>query len=105
MDRMKDKLDALWPEYRDACPDPEPTVQFMPNLWRLIDARRAASASIFRRLAQICVVATVALTLLMAVVLIPRVQTLLDHTATYVDVLLAEHGGDYTEVLALGDIR
>ena len=104
MDRMEDKLDALLAEYRDACPDPEPTAQFMPNLWRRIDAQRTASASIFRRLAQICVMATVALTLLMAVVLIPRVQTLLDYSATYVDVLVAD-GGDYTEVVALGDIR
>ncbi len=24
MDRMNDKLDALWAEYREACPDPEP---------------------------------------------------------------------------------
>jgi hypothetical protein len=105
MDRMENGLDALWARYRDSCPDPEPTAQFMPGLWGRIDARRAASDSIFRRLAQICVMATVALTLLMAVVLIPRLQDVLVYTATYVDVLVADNGGDYTEVLAMGDIR
>jgi len=102
---MEDKLDVLLAEYRDACPDPEPTAQFTPNLWRRIEERRTASAYVFRRLAQICVMTTVALSLLMAVVLIPRLQTLLVYSATYVDVLVAEHAGDYTEVLALGDIR
>jgi hypothetical protein len=104
MNQMDDGLDALWARYRDSCPDPEPTAQFMPGLWQRIDARRAASASIFRRLSQICVMATVVLILLMAAVLIPRLQDVLVSSATYVDVLLADNGGDYTELLAMGDI-
>lgn len=98
MDHMDDKLDALWREYREACPDPEPSAQFMPGLWRRIDGRRRATASV-RRLAQIFVTATVALTLLIGVVLIPRSRDQATYnSATYVDVLAAEQPDDYAEV-------
>jgi hypothetical protein len=105
MDRMEDKLDALWAEYRHACPDPEPTAQFMPGLWQRIDARRRATASI-RRLAQVCVMATVALSLLIGIVLIPRSQDQAAYNSgTYVDVLAAEQPDEYTEVLDdIGDL-
>jgi len=106
MDRMNDKLDALWAEYRDACPDPEPGSDFMPRLWQKIEARRIETTSIFRRLAKICVMATVALALWMGVVLIPHNQN--DeafYTGTYVDILAAEHSNDYVEVLPAGDFR
>ena len=100
MDRMDDKLDALWAEYRDALPDTNPSVEFMPKLWRRIDQQRVATTSIFRRLSQVFVVATAALTLLMAVVLIPRLQNQQVYSASYVDVLAAAHTGtDYTDVL------
>ena len=55
------KLDALFAEYRAAIPDPEASANFMPMLWQRIEARRSANLSIFRRLAQVCVGATVAL--------------------------------------------
>ena len=103
MDRMKDNLDALLAQYRDACPDPEPTADFMPGLWRRIESRRKATVSI-RRLAQICVMASVALALVMGVVLIPRSQDLATYySSTYVDTLAADNSNDYTEVLDLGD--
>jgi anti-sigma-K factor RskA len=104
MDRMKDKLDALWAEYREACPDPEPSAQFMPNLWQRIEARRAATTSVFRRLAQVCVAATAALTIIMGVVLIPHLQKAPVYTSNYVDVLAAEHLNSYVDILN-GDIR
>ena len=104
MDRMDDKLDALWAQYRDACPDPEPTAQFTPGLWQRIDTRRRATASI-RRLAQVCVMASVALALLMAVVLIPRSQDLaVYNSGSYVDVLASDYPNDYTEFLDIGDL-
>ncbi len=45
MDRMPDgdKLDALWVEYRNACPDPEAGAGFMPGLWQRIEARRSSN--------------------------------------------------------------
>jgi hypothetical protein len=99
MDRMEDKLDAVWAAYKDACPDPEPSADFMPKLWGRIEARRAGTLSVFRRLSQVCVMATVALTLLMTVVLIPHLQKLPVYSATYVDVLAADLGFDYTDIL------
>jgi negative regulator of sigma E activity len=102
MDRMKDKLDALWGEYREACPDPEPSAQFMPNLWQRIEARR--TTSVFRRLTQVCVAATAALTIIMGVVLIPQLQKAPVYTSNYVDVLAAEHTNTYVDILN-GDIR
>jgi len=72
MDRMDDKLDALFAEYRMACPDPEPSADFMPGMWKRIEARRVATVSVFRHWAQVCVMATVALTLLIGAVLIPK---------------------------------
>lgn len=106
MDRMKDKLDALWVEYREATPDPDCSPEFMPHLWQKIEARRVETTSVFRRLAQICVMATVALALVMSAVLIPHTSN--DeafYTGTYVDVLAAEHSNDYVEALPAGDFR
>ena len=106
MDRMKDKLDALWVEYRDANPDPESSPEFMPHLWQKIEARRVETTSVFRRLAQICVMATVALALVMSAVLIPRGNgEEVFNSGTYVDVLAAEHTNDYVEALPVGDFR
>ena len=86
MERMDDnsmdaKLDALWSEYRSALPDPEASPNFMPNLWQKIEARRLETTSVFRRMAQACVMATVALTLVI-VVLIPRIEREPVYTAT-----------------------
>ena len=107
MDRMNDKLDALWGKYRDACPDPEPGSDFMPRLWQKIEARRVETTFIFRRLAHICLAATVALTLVMSAVLFPRNQNNDEvfFSGTYVDVLAAEHSNDYVEALPAGDLR
>ena len=106
MDRMKDRLDALWVEYREATPDPEASPNFMPQLWQKIEARRVGNTSIFRRLAQICVMAAVALALVIGAVLITRGNS--DeafYSGTYVDVLAAEHSNDYVNVLPAGDYR
>jgi len=106
MDRMDDKLDALWVEYRQACPDPDPAPDFLPRLWQKIDQRRNANARVFRRLTEICVLATVALTLLMGAVLIPRIQAEAFFAGTYAEELAAAHSNaDYTDVLTAGDIR
>ena len=109
MDRMNEtpsasKLDALWNEYRRAYPDPEAGAGFMPALWQRIEARRVANISVFRRLVQVCVGATLALTVLMGVVLIPRLENALVYNATYVDVLAADHPNTYVDILT-GEIK
>lgn len=103
-DNVEGQLDALWAEYRQACPDPEAGAGFMPGLWQRIEGRRAANLSIFRRIAQVCVGATVALTVLMGVVLIPHMQRIPIYNVSYVDVLTANHPNTYVDVLT-GDIK
>jgi hypothetical protein len=102
MDRMDSKLDALFAEYRMACPDPEPSADFMPAMWKRIEARRIQTVSVFRHWAQACVVATVAITVLIGVVLIPRFQTDPAANASYVEALMLEHSSDYIQMLTGG---
>jgi len=103
MDRMDDKLDALWAEYREACPSPEASADFMPQMWRRIEEKRTATVSVLRRLAQVCVMASVALAVVLGAVVIPHVQPLPVQT-TYADVLADNHVNTYVDVLT-GDIK
>jgi len=112
MDRMNNaengdaRLDALFAEYREAVPDPEASADFTPKLWAKIEARRVETAWVFRRLAQICVAATVALALLISTVLMPtgdNGETF--YSGTYVDILAADHAEDFSQVLPVGDVQ
>ncbi|MGH9558715.1 MAG: hypothetical protein ACRD30_05695 [Bryobacteraceae bacterium] len=96
------KLDALFAEYRSAVPDQDASANFMPSLWQKIEARRTESVSVLRRLAQVCVLATAALTLVMAVV--THVQSQPVYSASYVDVLDAAHSVDSAQLLS-GDVQ
>jgi hypothetical protein len=102
MNQQGDKLDALFSEYRMACPDPEPSADFMPSMWKRIEARRVATVSVFRHWAQACVMATVALTLLIGAVLIPKFQENAANSPSYLEALAAEHSSDYIHMLAGG---
>ena len=67
-----EKLNALFQAYRDACPDPEASVNFMPSLWARIDSRQTFLFS-FRRMANAFVTAAVALSIALGVYMsIPR---------------------------------
>ncbi|MEI9976759.1 MAG: hypothetical protein WDO73_34700 [Ignavibacteriota bacterium] len=67
-----EKLDALFRAYRDACPDPEASANFMPTLWARIDARQTFLFS-FRRMARAFATAAVALSIALGVYLsVPR---------------------------------
>lgn len=110
MDRMHDQgdkldaqLDAMFAEYRAAFPDPEPSADFMPAMWKRIEARRVATVSIFRHWAQVCVMATLALTVLIGAVLIPKLQADPAANASYVEALISEHhSSDFMQMLAGG---
>lgn len=105
-DRLDDKLNSLWAEYREACPEPDASADFMPRLWQQIEKRRNGNARVFRRLAQICVMGTLALTLLIGAVVIPRLQAEAFFSGSYAEELAAEHvNSDYTDFLTAGDLR
>ncbi|MEQ1886534.1 MAG: hypothetical protein ABL967_15825 [Bryobacteraceae bacterium] len=102
---MDDKLQSLWTEYREACPDPDASPDFMPEMWRRIDARRQSATSWFRRWAEVCVVAAITAALVMSTVVIPSYLRQPVYEASYVDVLnAAETSADGMAVL-VGDIE
>ena len=100
-DRVGDQLDPLWAEYREACPDVEPSAHFMPRLWQRIEAQRsAATSSWFRLWAEVWLVATVTLAIVMGAILIPRFQSNPPaYLASYVDVLAAADSANDSFVL------
>jgi hypothetical protein len=65
-ERLEGELDELFAAYREACPAPEPSANFMPELWQKIEARRSVSYS-FSRLTQVFLTAAVAICLLLAI--------------------------------------
>ena len=80
------RLDALFRAYRDACPDPEASANFMPTLWARIESRQTFLFS-FRRMANAFVTAAVALSIALGVYMsIPR-NTGGTYTQTYIEAL------------------
>jgi hypothetical protein len=71
---LEERLDALFRAYRDASPDPDASPNFMPHLWRRIEARQTFAFSL-RRMAGGFVTAALALSLALGVYMaIPRSQ-------------------------------
>ena len=67
-----ERLDALFQKFASACPDREPSANFMPKLWQQIEARQTYTFS-FRRMANALVTAAVALSIVLGVYMsIPR---------------------------------
>ena len=55
---------SLFHAYRSACPDPEPSVNFMPDMWAKIEAREASS-TVFNRMAKALVTAALGASVVM----------------------------------------
>jgi hypothetical protein len=101
-DGVNDKLDAVFAQYREACPDREASSNFMPQLWQQIEARRSAvSSSWFRLWAEVWLVATVTLAIVIGGILIPRFENPPAYQASYVDVLTAADSANDAVVLPL----
>jgi len=107
MEHMERKLAALWAEYKGACPDPEPGANFMPELWQRIEAHRQAALSLMlRRWVEACVVAALALALVVSTLLIPRALRMPVYQSTYLDVLAeADSSQDAIVLLPAGDVK
>lgn len=86
------RLDALFRAYRDACPTPEASANFMPNLWQKIEARQTYAFS-FKRMANALVTAAVALSIGLGVYMsIPRSNPY--YSQTFVEVLAEANSQD-----------
>jgi len=94
-----EKLDALFRAYRDACPDPEASANFMPTLWARIDSRQTYLFS-FRRMANAFVTAALALSIALGVYLtIPR-STPGSTPETYVEALADANPLDNPDIVS-----
>ena len=85
MDQNRE-LDHLFEQYRIAVPDPEASGNFMPELWRKIEARQSYLLRL-KKLTQVFVAAAAAICLLMGIALQIPVAEQPAVSANYVDVL------------------
>ena len=88
------ELDALLRAYREACPEQEPSVNFMPELWRRIEERQR-SVFFMGRWARALVTAAAVLSIAMAAYLyIPHGRNSVFSVESYVEALAAGHAQD-----------
>jgi hypothetical protein len=87
MDQGNQELDQMFQRYRTALPDPEASVNFMPELWRKIEARQFFLVRV-KKLTQVFVAAAAAICLLLGIILQAPVSTETQEVrGNYVDVL------------------
>jgi hypothetical protein len=100
MDAMRsseERLDALFRAFAD-CPTPEPSVNFMPQLWARIESRQRVTFSL-RRMAGAFVTAALALSLALGVYLaIPHSNPY--YSQTYVETLAEANTLDASDIVA-----
>jgi len=82
------ELDHLFERYRAALPDPEASVNFMPELWQKIEARQFFLVRV-KKLTQVFVAAAAAICLFLGIILQVPVATVQQSV-----------GGNYVDVLA-----
>lgn len=91
------ELDALFQAYRAACQAPEPSANFMPEIWQRIDDRQR-SLFFLGRWARALVTAAAVLSLAMAAYLyIPHSTKSIFYVESYVEELAAGHALDSPE--------
>ena len=80
------RLERLFAEYRNACPDPEPGANFMPALWKRIEARRNPALQ-WVTLSRRALVGALALCLALGVVLGTALSSSQFYQLTYIEAL------------------
>ena len=98
---MSDQLDGLWRRYRAACPETEGGPDFMPKLWRKIEARRGFAVKLRAYAHRLVSVAAMACLAAFVFELSPLAGVNSVYTHTYVDMLEEENA---PEQLAFADI-
>lgn len=94
----EERLDALFRAYREACPDPEPSPNFMPLLWQRIEARQTFSFSL-RRMAGGFVTAAFALSLALGVYMAVPHSNQGDSPQSYVEALADAQPLDTSDIV------
>jgi hypothetical protein len=94
-------LDALFRAYREACPAPEPSANFMPAVWRRIEERQR-SQFFLGRWARAFVTAAAALSMGMAAYLyVPHPPSVKVNVDSYVEASTASHTPDSQDLADL----
>jgi anti-sigma-K factor RskA len=83
------QLDELFLAYREACPDPEPSVNFTPELWARIEAREV-STNLFGRMAKALVTAALAATVILGLMVSTFSHNESQFNGTYIEALRAD---------------
>lgn len=89
------RLDELFRTYRAACPDVEPSSNFMPGVWQKIESRYSFWF-VFQRLARTATTGCAAICLVLLVLNFASSAHSSRATATYTDALLADHSAEKT---------
>jgi len=84
------RLDQLFHAYREACPDPEPSVNFMPEMWARIEAREVSS-TVFGRFAKALVTLALGASVVMALMSASYTQPGPSYDGSYIQALAADH--------------
>src|SRR5260370_35238428 len=90
MEQRNTELDQLFTKYKEAVGDPDPSANFMPGLWRKIEARQSFTTRM-KKLTQVFVVATAALCLLLGMAVLGAGSLHPELRGTHVDVLARAH--------------
>lgn len=87
--KSEDRLDELFRTYRAVCPDPEPGVNFIPNMWAGIETREI-STNWFGRVAKVLVSSALTLSAILGMMTSSRNQPSVFFNATFVEALRAD---------------
>ena len=94
MNEIDSRLDDLFHAYREACPDPEPSVNFMPAMWAKIEAREASS-TVFNRIARALVTAALGASVIMGLMSASYNKPGPAYDGSYIQALAADHVSDF----------
>jgi hypothetical protein len=84
------RLDAIFRAYREACPEPVPSANFMPEIWAGIEAREV-STNWFGRVAKALVTAALAASVILGLMISSMNRPSAFLNATFVEALRADH--------------
>ncbi|MGO9240567.1 MAG: hypothetical protein ACLQBJ_07120 [Bryobacteraceae bacterium] len=102
------RLDEWFSAYRDACPQPEPSADFMPRLWARIESRQQLQTAVaWRRWAEAFLSLAAAASLLIVLLQGAPQSTPVYYHSTYLDQLSEDAGPErmLLQEVALADTQ
>ncbi len=90
---VEGRLDDVFQAYRAACPIPETSVNFTPDMWARINAREV-SGNWFGRVAKSLVIASLAVSVILGMIVSSMNQSSAFLNATFVEALRADHASN-----------